>query len=90
MDESVGHHCGVFGVYNVPDAASKTYLGLFAQQHRGQESAGIVVSDGKKVESKRGMGLVTEVFSKAELAALRGHIVGWGKLERKATVELPA
>ena len=74
MDESVGHHCGIFGIYNVPDAASKTYLGLFAQQHRGQESAGIVVSDGKKVNSKKGMGLVTEVFSKADLAALHGHM----------------
>jgi amidophosphoribosyltransferase len=74
LDESVGHHCGIFGLYNVPDAASKTYLGLFAQQHRGQESAGIVVSDGKKVNSKKAMGLVTEVFSKADLAALHGHI----------------
>jgi len=75
LDESVGHHCGVFGVYNVPDAASKTYLGLFAQQHRGQESAGIVVSDGKKVEFKKGMGLVTEVFAdKAALTAMHGHI----------------
>ena len=74
MDDSVGHHCGLFGVYNVPEAASKTYLGLFALQHRGQESAGIVVSDGKTIESKKGMGLVTEVFSKAELAGLRGHI----------------
>ncbi len=74
MDDSVGHHCGLFGVYNVPEAASKTYLGLFALQHRGQESAGIVVSDGKTIDSKKGMGLVTEVFSKAELAALRGHI----------------
>lgn len=74
MDEGVGHHCGLFGVYNVPDAAAKTYLGLFALQHRGQESAGLVVSDGKKVRSKKGMGLVTEVFSKRDLAELEGHI----------------
>ena len=74
MEENVGHHCGLFGVYNVPDAAAKTYLGLFALQHRGQESAGLVVSDGKKVRSKKGMGLVTEVFNKRELAEMEGHI----------------
>ena len=64
----------LFGVYNVPGAAAKTYLGLFALQHRGQESAGIVVSDGKKIDSRKGMGLVTEVFSKRDLDALEGHI----------------
>ena len=74
MEDSVGHHCGLFGIYNVPDAAAKTYLGLFALQHRGQESAGIVASDGKKVRSKKGMGLVTEVFTKRELSELEGHI----------------
>ena len=74
MEDSVGHHCGLFGIYNVPDAAAKTYLGLFALQHRGQESAGIVTSDGKKVRSKKGMGLVTEVFTKRELSELEGHI----------------
>jgi len=74
LEDSVGHHCGLFGVYNVPSAASKTYLGLFALQHRGQESAGIVVSDGRKVRSKKAMGLVTEVFSKRDLEELEGHI----------------
>jgi amidophosphoribosyltransferase len=74
LDDSVGHHCGLFGVYNVPDAASKTYLGLFALQHRGQESAGLVVSDGKRLDSRKGMGLVTEVFSRSDLSALHGHI----------------
>ena len=74
MDDSVGHHCGVFGAYNVPGAAGITYYGLFALQHRGQESAGIVVSDGKKIESHKGMGLVTEVFPKSEMAKLTGHI----------------
>ena len=74
MDDSVGHHCGLFGIYNVPDAAAKTYFGLFALQHRGQESAGIVVSDGKKVRSKKGMGLVTEVFSNRDFSELEGHI----------------
>lgn len=74
MDDCVGHNCGVFGVYNVPGAATVTYYGLFALQHRGQESAGIVVSDGKKVDSRKGMGLVTEVFPKPELEKLAGHI----------------
>src|SRR5206468_1988584 len=67
LEDGVGHHCGLFGAYNVPNAAAKTYLGLFALQHRGQESAGIVASDGKKVRSEKGMGLVTEVFSKNDL-----------------------
>src|ERR1051325_3658588 len=74
LEECVGHNCGLFGVYNVPGAAAKTYLGLFALQHRGQESAGLAVSDGKKIRSKKGMGLVTEVFSKRELEELEGHI----------------
>jgi amidophosphoribosyltransferase len=74
LEECVGHNCGLFGVYNVPGAAAKTYLGLFALQHRGQESAGIAVSDGKKVRSKKAMGLVTEVFSKRDLDELEGHI----------------
>ena len=73
LEDCVGHNCGLFGVYNVPGASAKTYLGLFALQHRGQESAGIVVSDGKKIRSKKGMGLVTEVFSKRDLAELEGH-----------------
>ena len=70
----MGHHCGLFGAYNVPSAAAKTYLGLFALQHRGQESAGIVASDGRHVHSKKGMGLVTEVFSTRDLDELKGHI----------------
>jgi amidophosphoribosyltransferase len=74
LDDSVGHHCGLFGVYNVPNAAAKTYLGLFALQHRGQESAGIVASDGRKLRSKKAMGLVTEIFNKKELAELDGHL----------------
>jgi amidophosphoribosyltransferase len=74
LEECVGHHCGLFGIYNATDAATKTYLGLFAQQHRGQESAGIVVSDGKKIRSKKGMGLVAEVFTRRDLEELPGHI----------------
>lgn len=66
--------CGVFGMYGSQDGATlMTYLGLYALQHRGQESAGIVVSDGKKMRSHKGMGLVSQVFDDEVLAALPGR-----------------
>ncbi|MCC6230928.1 MAG: amidophosphoribosyltransferase [Phycisphaerales bacterium] len=55
--------CAVFGVWGHPHAARISYLGLYAQQHRGQESAGIAVSNGKVISAQTGMGLVAEVFS---------------------------
>jgi len=55
--------CGLFGVYGVRDAAPVIYRGLFSQQHRGQEGAGIVVSDGEEVRSCKGLGLVADVLS---------------------------
>ena len=55
--------CGVFGVYGHPEAANLAYLGLYALQHRGQESAGIVSSNGKSLISHRGMGLVADIFN---------------------------
>ena len=64
--------CGVFGVYRHPEAANLAYLGLYAQQHRGQESAGIVSSNGKSLISHRGMGLVADVFNSAIIAKLEG------------------
>ncbi len=67
-------HCGVFGVYDHPDAAQLTYLGLYALQHRGQESAGIAISDNSRVTCHLGMGLVTEVFPEQRLTALGGRI----------------
>ena len=74
--EKPSHYCGVFGVYGVPDAARVIYTGLFALQHRGQEGAGIVVSNGDKVRSVKGMGLVNEVFAKGTLPleSLAGHL----------------
>ena len=57
------HYCGVFGIYGHPNAAELTYYGLYALQHRGQESAGIVTSDGKQFRTHRGMGLVSQVFN---------------------------
>ncbi|MBI2457225.1 MAG: amidophosphoribosyltransferase, partial [candidate division NC10 bacterium] len=50
--------CGIFGILGRPEAANLTYLGLYALQHRGQESAGIVVSDGQTLHLEKGMGLV--------------------------------
>ena len=75
-DESVfdelNEECGVFGVFGHPDAVNLTYYGLHALQHRGQESAGIVSSEGGTFTSHRGMGLVTEVFNRATLEKLSG------------------
>jgi amidophosphoribosyltransferase len=67
--------CGVFGIYGPGEDVSRlTYFGLFALQHRGQESAGISVSDGREVSSYRGMGLVSQVFEDTTLAALKGDL----------------
>ncbi|MGI5871306.1 MAG: amidophosphoribosyltransferase [Bacillota bacterium] len=69
--------CGIFGVYsNDPnfDASGLTYLGLYALQHRGQESAGIVVSDGHRVAAHKEMGLVSRVFNPDLLSRLQGRI----------------
>lgn len=68
------HYCGVFGVYGHPNAAELTYYGLYALQHRGQESAGIVTSDGRQFHTHRGMGLVSQVFRGSVLHDLSGHI----------------
>ena len=67
--------CGVFGVYAPErDVARLTYFGLFALQHRGQESAGIAVSDRGRVTALRDMGLVTQVFDEQKLRGLRGQL----------------
>jgi len=68
------HYCGVFGIYGHPNAAELTYYGLYALQHRGQESAGIVTSDGKQFHTHKGMGLVSQVFSGEVLHRLVGEI----------------
>jgi len=67
--------CGIFGVSGVPDAARLTYLGLYALQHRGQESAGIVAVDQEgKARVHRGMGLVSETFNEPALGRLEGDV----------------
>jgi len=80
MDEALHEECGVFGVYDLDggDVASTIYYGLFALQHRGQESCGIAVSDTNgpkgKVKVTKGMGLVSEVFNEENLYSLKGNI----------------
>lgn len=66
--------CGIFGIYGIEDAANYTYFGLYALQHRGEESAGIAVYDGKRVKEWRGLGLVSEVFNEEVLKNLSGFI----------------
>jgi len=73
MHDYPKHYCGIFGVYGHPNAAELTYYGLFALQHRGQESAGIVTSDGKQLRVHKGMGLVSQVFTGDILHNLVGH-----------------
>src|SRR5918998_3437452 len=64
--------CGVFGIYGHDDAARLAYLGLYQLQHRGQESCGIVSSDGETLRSERAMGLVSEVFDGERINRLPG------------------
>ena len=67
--------CGVFGVWSPgEDVAKLAYYGLYALQHRGQESAGIAVSDGARIVVYKDMGLVAQVFDESVLNTLRGHI----------------
>ncbi|MEI6515938.1 MAG: amidophosphoribosyltransferase [bacterium] len=66
--------CGIFGVFGIPDAAFLIHAGLFSLQHRGQEGAGIVVSDGTQVKSSKGIGEVNEVFSTEVIRGMAGHL----------------
>ena len=65
--------CGIFGIYNHPEAANLTYLGLHGLQHRGQEGSGIVSSDGKALYCEKDMGLVSEIFKDGDFTRLKGH-----------------
>ncbi|WP_010678035.1 amidophosphoribosyltransferase [Bacillus timonensis] len=70
--KGLNEECGVFGIWGHPDAAQITYYGLHSLQHRGQEGAGIVVSNGEKLRIVKGEGLVNEVFGNGELEQLQG------------------
>ncbi|MDC7241949.1 MAG: amidophosphoribosyltransferase, partial [Spirochaetales bacterium] len=73
-DDKLHEECGVFGVYSTDNcpAAEMTYLGLLGLQHRGQESAGITVNDNGKLTTRKGMGLVSEVFRNDAVKELNG------------------
>ncbi|MBI2167610.1 MAG: amidophosphoribosyltransferase [Candidatus Omnitrophica bacterium] len=73
MSDEVKDHCGVFGIYGHPKAAEITYLGLFALQHRGEESAGICTSDGKELRVYKQLGLVGDIFNEDVLKKLPGR-----------------
>src|SRR6266478_3510308 len=68
------HYCGLFGIYGHPNAAELAYYGLYALQHRGQESAGITASDEIELRTYKGMGLVGQVFDKNILRSLPGGL----------------
>jgi len=70
--DKLKEECGIFGIISHPEAARMTYLGLYALQHRGQESAGIVSSDRKKLYLEKGMGYVADVFDESRLERLYG------------------
>lgn len=74
IEDRPREECGIFAVYNHPDAAKLTYFGLYALQHRGQESAGIVTSDGRRVQEHKAMGLVPDIFDEQILNRLQGHM----------------
>ena len=73
----IRHECGLLGIYGHEEAARLTYFGLYAQQHRGQESAGIVTIDEKGLlHEHKGMGLVPDVFAEANLQRSEERRVG--------------
>jgi len=73
MFHDIHEECGVFGVFNHPEASNLTYLGLYALQHRGQEGAGICSSDGKQLYLEKSMGLVADIFTEKRLKRLPGY-----------------
>src|SRR5688572_31506895 len=74
MFDKFREECGVFGIFGHAEAANLTYLGLYALQHRGQESAGIAASDGGQIRHRKAMGHVNEAFDADSLAKLTGAL----------------
>ncbi|MBV8301760.1 MAG: amidophosphoribosyltransferase [Candidatus Dormibacteraeota bacterium] len=75
QDDHFHEECGIFGVFHPgEDVANLTYFGLYSLQHRGQESAGIAVSDGTTIRVRKEMGLVSQVFDQESIESLTGHI----------------
>lgn len=73
-DDGPREACGLFGVFGLPDAALAIHAGLFSLQHRGQEGEGIVVSDGNRVTSSKGVGKVNDVLATGTLRGMPGHL----------------
>ena len=73
MFDKFRDECGVFGIYGHVEASKMAYLGLYALQHRGQESAGIASADGTRVRAVRRMGYVNDIFDEATLAMFSGN-----------------
>ncbi|MBI5905642.1 MAG: amidophosphoribosyltransferase [Deltaproteobacteria bacterium] len=73
MFDGWNEECGIFGIHGHPEASNMTYLGLYALQHRGQESAGIASTDGEVITFHKEMGLVADIFSEEILSRLPGH-----------------
>ena len=71
--DKLKEECGIFAIVSHAEAARLTYLGLYALQHRGQESAGIATSDGKKLHLQKEMGHVADVFDESQLERLVGN-----------------
>lgn len=71
-NSGLNEECGVFGIWNHPEAAQLTYMGLHSLQHRGQEGAGIVVSDDQTLKGERGLGLLTEAIKDTNMENLKG------------------
>ena len=81
--------CGIFGILGHKEAANLAYLGLYALQHRGQESAGIVASDGRALHLEKAMGLVADVFTETRLRRLTGHMaIGHVRYSTSGTSQL--
>ncbi len=72
--DKLKEYCGVVALHNHPEASTLAYLGLHQLQHRGQESAGIVSSNGERLRAHRAMGLVADIFNESVLESLRGNI----------------
>ncbi len=99
MGFEINESCGVFGIYTREDDVAKlTYYALYALQHRGQESAGIAVSDGREAMMLKDMGMVSQVFSERDLNNLKGHLAighvrysttGSGLWENAQPVQIP-
>jgi amidophosphoribosyltransferase len=89
MLDKLHEECGVVGVYGHPEAANLVYLGLYALQHRGQESAGIVASNLSKMHIELGMGLVADIFNPDRILKLPGSLaIGHNRYSTAGNSEL--